>query len=236
MGSSRRNRSDELIVEYDPKSPAAEAYRTLRTNISFLSPDDPLTKISLSSSGPSEGKSLTVANLAISMAQNNKDVIVIDADLRKPMQHKFYGMTNFAGLSNVLTGEIGFAEGLQETGIDGLRLLTTGTIPPNPSELLNSKKMEEVIKQAEAESDMLIIDTPPVIAVTDTAILATKVDGILLVIASHEAEQDMVVKAKEQLDKVQANVIGTVLNKYPIDKGRGYQNYYYYYGGESVDG
>ncbi len=234
MASDLKDRSDELIVEKDPKSPASEAYRTLRTNISYLSPDDPLTKIAISSSGPSEGKSLTVANLAVAMAQNERDVIVIDCDIRKPMQHRFYGLSNFEGLSNLLTGELDFAEALRETGIENLKMISTGPVPPNPSELLASQRMEEVIKQAEQEADMVILDTPPVVAVTDTPILATKIDGVILVVASHETEEGMLLKAKDRLDKVNANVLGTVLNKYPVDKAERYDSYYYYYGGDSV--
>ena len=174
-----------MIVKHNPKSPASEAYRFIRTNISFLSPDNPLTKIAITSSGPSEGKSLTIANLAISMAQNGKKVIIIDADMRKPMQHKFYDLPNFEGLSNILTNEIDFEDGLRETGIDGLQLITTGTIPPNPAELLNSKRMEEIIKRADKEADMVFIDTPPVIAVTDAAVLSNKVDGVILLSLIH---------------------------------------------------
>lgn len=225
-----KTRNNELIVKHNPKSPASEAYRSIRTNISFLSPDNPLTKIAITSSGPSEGKSLTIANLAISMAQNGKNVIIIDADMRKPMQHKFYDLPNFEGLSNILTGEIDFEDGLRETGIDGLQVITTGTIPPNPAELLNSKRMEEIIKRADKEADMVFIDTPPVIAVTDAAVLSNKVDGVILIVASHQTEESMIVRAKEQLDKVNANIIGTIITKYPVNSRGGYYDYYYYYG------
>lgn len=228
-----QTRHDELIVAHSPKSPAAEAYRDLRTNISYLSPDEPLTRIAVTSSGPREGKSLTVANLAISMAQNNQQVIIIDADLRKPMQHKFYDLPNFEGLSSILTGELDFEAGLKETGIDNLQLISTGHVPPNPAELLGSDKMSEVIKQAEAEADLVLVDTPPAIAVTDAAVLANKLDGILLVVASHETEQEMLARAKEKLEKAQANIIGTVLNKHPVNSD-GYGYYYSYYGSSSV--
>ncbi|WP_083189942.1 CpsD/CapB family tyrosine-protein kinase [Orenia metallireducens] len=225
-----KTRNNELIVKHNPKSPASEAYRSIRTNISFLSPDNPLTKIAVTSSGPSEGKSLTIANLAVSMAQNGKKVVIIDADMRKPMQHKFYDLPNFEGLSNILTSEIEFEDGLRETGIDGLKVVTTGTVPPNPAELLNSKRMEEVIKKAEKEADMVFIDTPPVIAVTDAAVLSNKVDGIILIVASHQTEEQMMVRAKENLDKANANIIGTIITKYPVSTKGGYYNYYYYYG------
>ncbi|GAB6099372.1 CpsD/CapB family tyrosine-protein kinase [Halanaerocella petrolearia] len=218
---------EKLIVEYNPKLPASESYRELRTNISYLSPDEPLNKIAITSSVPSEGKSLTVANLAISIAHNNQKVIIIDADLRKPSQHKFYGLPNYEGLSNILTGELSFIEGLQETQIDGLSLISTGFVPPNPAELLSSYKMEEVINAAEEKADFVIVDTPPVIAVTDATIVARRIDGILLVVASYETEREMLVESKEKLEKANANIIGTILNKDPVDKGSSY-NYKYY--------
>ncbi|WP_084804339.1 CpsD/CapB family tyrosine-protein kinase [Halonatronum saccharophilum] len=228
-----RTRNNELIVHHNPKSPASEAYRSIRTNISFLSPDNPLKKILLTSSGPSEGKSLTVANLAISMAQNGKKVIIIDADMRKPMQHKFYNLTNFEGLSNILTGDISFEEGIKDTDIDNLRVITTGTTPPNPAELLNSKRMDDLIDKAEEEADILFIDTPPVIAVTDAAVLSSKVDGTIIVVASHQAQEQMVAQAKDLLDKARANLIGVVMTKCPVKDS---SNQYYYYYGNSLKG
>src|SRR5690554_172781 len=129
-----KSRSDELIVLHNSKSPVTEAYRSIRTNLSFLSPDKPLKTLLLTSSAAAEGKSLTLVNLGISMAQNGKGVIIIDADLRKPMQHKFFRMTNFNGLSNILTGEVSYQEALRETGVEGIKIISTGVIPPNPAE------------------------------------------------------------------------------------------------------
>lgn len=219
----------ELIVKHKPKSPVSEAYRELRTNISYLSPDQDLTKIAITSSGPQEGKSLTLANLAIALANNEQKVIIIDADLRKPRQHKLYNLPNYEGLSNILAGEISFVEGLQKTEVEGLELISTGFIPPNPAELLSSHKMEKIINKAEEKADFVIVDTPPVIAVTDATILAKKLDGVLLVVASHETEREMLKKSKEKLKKANVNIIGAVLNKHPIDDGENY-NYYHYYG------
>jgi len=227
-------RDDELITKYNPKSPAAEAYRSLRTNISFLSPDQPLKTIALTSSSPEEGKSLTTANLAISIAQEGKRVIIIDADLRKPMQHRFFKMTNHTGLSKILTDKIEFAGGLRESGVEGVQVVSSGPIPPNPVELIGSAKMKEVIKAAEAKADLVLIDTPPVIAVTDTTVLADKVDGFVLVVASQMTSKEVLIKARETLDKVRANVIGTVLNRDTIYYGN--EKYYdYYYYGERVN-
>lgn len=223
-----KSRQMELVVKNNPKSPVAEAYRNIRTNLSFMSPDKTLKTIIVTSSAAAEGKSLTLVNIALSMAQNAKKVIIIDADLRKPMQHKFFEMSNFAGLSGILTGEIDFAEGLRETNTDNIEIISTGVIPPNPAELLSSLRMEELIKKAEEKADIVLIDTPPVIAVTDASVLANKVDGVILVTASHQTDKDILVKAKENLDRVHANVLGVVLNKYPAHHDKRYQYYYYY--------
>ncbi|MEC9488875.1 MAG: CpsD/CapB family tyrosine-protein kinase [Halanaerobium sp.] len=225
-----RSRDNELITRTHPKSSVSEAYRRIRTNISFLSPDKPLKAIALTSCGAKEGKSLTTVNLAISMAQNGKKVIIIDADLRKPMQHRFFEMTNFNGLSSILTGEIEFAEGLRETGIDNLWLISTGITPPNPAELLASRKMEETLAEAKEFADYILIDTPPAIAVTDAALLGNKVDGVIIVVASHETHEEMLQKSQEVLEKARANIIGTILNKYPVHTESSYYYQYYYYG------
>ena len=230
MTDELKGRSNELITREHPKSPVAEAYRSIRTSLKYLSPDKPLKSIMVTSSGAGEGKSFIISNLAVAMAQNDNKIIIIDADLRKPMQHRFYDMTNFEGLSSVLTGEISFTEAKRETNIDNIQLISTGVIPPNPAELLDSKKMQEVINKAKEEADIVLIDSPPIIPVTDAMLLSKSVDGVLLVVASHETEREMLVKAKEQLDRVDANILGTVLNKYPTDqKGKYYNQYYYYY-------
>ncbi|MBM7622988.1 CpsD/CapB family tyrosine-protein kinase [Sporohalobacter salinus] len=215
---------EELIVNREPKSPVSEAYRELRTNLSYLNPDDPLTKIAITSSGTQEGKSLTLANLAITLANNEQDVIIIDADLRKPRQHEIYNLPKHKGLSDILIGEISFLEGVQKTEINRVKLISTGFIPPNPSELISSNKMEEVINKAEEKADFVLVDTPPVLPVTDAAILANKLDGTLLVVASHETEEEMLDRTKEKLEKANVNIIGVVLNKYPIETET---DYYY---------
>ncbi|MEJ6951727.1 CpsD/CapB family tyrosine-protein kinase [Natronospora cellulosivora (SeqCode)] len=223
-----KSRKNELIVKNNPKSPVAEAYRNIRTNLSFLSPDKPLKTLLFTSSGTAEGKSLTLVNIALSMVQNGKKVIIIDADLRKPMQHKFFEMSNFTGLSSILTGEIELENGLRETGIEGLQLISTGVIPPNPAELLNSRRMEKLLKEAEEVADIILIDSPPVIAVTDAAVLANKVDGVILVIASHQTDKEILIKSQETLERVHANILGVVLNKYPAHEDGKYLHYYYY--------
>jgi capsular exopolysaccharide synthesis family protein len=235
MTDELKGRSSELITREHPKSPVAEAYRSIRTSLDYLSPDKTLKSIMVTSSGAGEGKSFMISNLAITIAQNGNNVIIIDADLRKPMQHRFFDMTNFEGLSNILTGEIDFTEAKRETGIENIELVSTGVIPPNPAELLDSQKMQGVIDKAEQEADIVLVDVPPIIPVTDAVLLSKSVDGVLLVIASHETEREMLVKAKEQLDLAEANILGTVLNKYPADKkGKHYNQYYYYSSNQNV--
>ncbi|MFW6279030.1 MAG: CpsD/CapB family tyrosine-protein kinase, partial [Bacillota bacterium] len=168
-------RSAELITNKYPRSPASEAFRSLRTNLSFLSPDDPLRSILVTSSEIGDGKSMVIANLAVSLAQNNLKTILIDADIRKPMMHRFFEMTNHTGLSNILTNDAEYEQVIRETKIENVSLLSTGTIPPNPAELLSSQKMDQVIEISEEKADLVLIDTPPVGIVTDAVILSHKV-------------------------------------------------------------
>jgi len=228
MSSNNYSRINEIIVEKHPKSPISESFRSIRTSLNYISPDNPLKSILITSSKESEGKSLITANLATTIAQNNKKVIIIDTDMRKPMQHKLFEMTNFSGLSNILMNEISFEEGLRNTHIKNVKLISTGTIPPNPSELLDSKSMENVIEKAKEIADFVLIDSPPVVPVTDSTLLSKKTDGVLLVVASHETENEILKKAVEKLKFVKANIIGTILNKYPINKNSYYDKYYYY--------
>ncbi len=224
-GISSRDR--ELMVLVHPKSIVSESYRTLRTNISFLSPDKPLQTILFTSSGPEEGKSLTVANLAISFAHDGKNVVIVDADLRKPMQHRFFKRPNFEGLTSILTQENELAAVIQTTEVEGLKLLSSGIVPPNPSELLGSKKMGKVLEELQAENDLVLIDMPPVIAVTDALVLASKVDGVIIVVAHGETPKELLAQTTDKLVRVQANIVGTVLTKYPFVGRDRYYNYYY---------
>lgn len=223
-----------LIVEKEPKSIASEAYRTLRTNIQYSSFDKDVKTILITSSGPSEGKSTTAGNLALSMAQADKKVLLIDCDLRKPTVHKKFNISNEKGLSNYLIGEVSLDEVLEKYS-DNLYLLTSGTIPPNPAEMLSSKKMKEFLNSMEDEFDSIIIDSPPVLAVTDAQILSTIVEGVLLVAASGQTEKEIIIRSKELLMKVKANILGVVLTKVPVNTGKGYgYSYYYYYGEEGT--
>ncbi len=218
-----------LIVKDNPKSPISEAYRTLRTNIQFSNFDDDMNVILVTSSGPSEGKSTTASNLALAMAETSKRVLLIDCDLRKPSLHKKFNISNNKGLSNLLIGQHKFNDVARKYN-ENLYILTSGTIPPNPSEMLSSRKMSNFLDEAKSNFDFVILDTPPVIAVTDAQILSTMVGGVLLVIAAGQADIGATQKAKELLDHVKANIIGVVLNKAEVSNGKNYGYYHYYYG------
>lgn len=217
----------KLIVQEQAKSPIAEAYRTLRTNIQFSKVDGELKVILFTSSGPGEGKSTTTANTAVALAQSGKKVIIMDCDLRKPVQHKIFAKRN-KGITNILVEELNPLNLLQETEVDNLLLLPSGPIPPNPSELLSTTAMQQTIDCLKDHCDYLIIDAPPAVAVTDASVLASKVDGIILVVNSGTNRPEMVQKAKELLLKACGHILGVALNRVEIEEEHAY--YYYYYG------
>jgi protein-tyrosine kinase len=222
-----------LIVEKDPKSYVSEAYRTLRTNIRYSSYDNEIRTILVSSTSPSEGKSVTASNLAITMMQEGKKVLIVDCDLRKPTIHRKFGISNIDGLSNYIVGDIAFDEAAVKYN-EGLYVMPSGALPPNPSEMLSSNKMRDFLSSVKKDFDIIIIDSPPVLAVTDAQILATMVDGVVLVVESGKTEKEAVIRAKDLLSKVKANIIGAVINKIPVSDGKGYKyGYYYYYNEES---
>lgn len=225
-----------IIVHADPKSPISEAYRVLRTNIQYSSFDRPLKTIVVTSSVPFEGKTTTIVNLAVIFAQMGSKVLLIDSDLRKPQIHKLFGMSNRNGLTNFLAIHDSYTEYLRKCDIANLDILTSGTIPPNPSELLMSNSMKEFISRAAEDYDMVFMDAPPIGNVTDAAIISTIVDGTILVASSGTVEIDAFRRAKELLGKVNANIIGVVLNKLNkrAKENKYYYNYYYY--GEDSQG
>jgi len=214
-----------FIVEKEPKSIAAESYRTLRTNIQYSSFDKEYRIIVVTSSEPGEGKSTTAGNLALCMAQGDKKVALIDCDLRKPSLHKKFKVSNLVGLSDVIIGKTDLATAAHRYN-KNLVLLTSGKIPPNPSEMLSSKTMEKLLESLKETFDYIILDTPPVQAVTDSQILSTKADGTILVVKAERTKKDSVENAVNLLKKVNANVIGTVLNGIDVSRNK----YYYYYG------
>lgn len=221
-----------FVVENEPKSPVSEAYRTLRTNIQFSSFDNELKSILVTSSGPAEGKSTTIGNIAFAMAQAGKKVLLIDCDLRKPSIHKKFSISNKVGLSDYLVGEAAYEEVVVKYK-DNLNIIPSGTIPPNPAEMISSNKMKAFVEKCKEDYDCVLVDAPPVIAATDAQILSTFIDGVLLVVASAQTDKDAAVKAKELLLNVKANIIGVVLTKAKSKSGYGYgYGYGYYYGEE----
>lgn len=213
-----------LINHRNPRSPVAEAYRQLRTNIQFSSLDKPLKTIAFTSAGPQEGKSTTIANLAIAIAQTGSKVIAVDCDLRRPTMHTLFGVKNVSGLTSLIVEQSLDDLHTQETDVPNLLVLPTGPLPPNPSELLGSRRMGEIIERLKEEADYVLFDTPPVVAVTDAAVLATRVDGVLLVVSANKTKRELAQRAKEQLEKVGANIIGVVLNNVKYDTSL--HNYY----------
>jgi capsular exopolysaccharide synthesis family protein len=221
------NTRRKLITKLDPKSPISEQYRIIRTNINFSSIDNEINTLMVTSSGPGEGKSTTVANLAVVFAQQGKSVLLVDADLRKPTVHYTFNFPNTTGFTNVLTSEVSLAEAVRPTDVENLSILTCGPIPPNPSELLGSRAMKNFLETALKEFSMVIFDTPPVLVVTDAQILANQCDGTILVVGSERAEKEQAVKTKELLEAANAKVLGVVLNN---KRNRGKEQHYYYYG------
>ena len=218
-----------LITVTEPNSPMSESYRTLRTNIQYSSFDKRVKTILVTSSGPGEGKTTTSSNLAVVMAQGGNKTILIDCDQRKPQVHRVFKLSNSTGLSNMLVKENEMQVGIQKTDVPNLHVLTAGTRPPNPAELLGSEKMKTFVDLLEKNYDFIILDTPPIVMVTDAQILAQYTDGCLLVISSGEAERDAAIKAKNLLVKVNAKILGVVLNKVDSTK-KGYYHYSYEYG------
>ena len=213
----------------DPKSVIAEAYRVLRTNLQFSAVDKPLKTILVTSSVPQEGKSKVIANLAISIASTGKKTLLVDADLRRPKQHKNFLLENHIGLSNLLAENLPLDKVLHTTKVDTLHVITSGPVPPNPAEMLGSDRMYKFIEEVSSIYDTILFDTPPVNSVADASILSPRMDGIILVIEAGSTEREASIIAKQQLEKVNARILGVVLNKVQ-QKGGSYYYYYYYYG------
>ncbi|EHP47286.1 MAG: CpsD/CapB family tyrosine-protein kinase [Clostridium perfringens] len=200
-----------FLVDKDPKSIAAESYRVLRTSLEYSSIDKELKSIVVTSSEPGEGKSTVAGNLASIIAQNNKKVIIIDCDLRRPTIHKKFGISNSIGLTEYIIGKNDLNNVIQILN-ENFSVITSGRIPPNPSEILSSKSMENLLKALSVCYDYVILDTPPLTAVTDAQILAGKCDGTILVVRAESTSKESIIKAYKELEKVRANVLGAVLN------------------------
>lgn len=221
-----------LITHERPKSPVAEAYRTLRTNLGFTFIDTPCRSILFTSANPQDGKSTTIANIAVAMAQAGNRVAAVDCDLRKPMLHRIFQLENRRGLTNCIMQQAEPEELLQKTAIDNLEVLTSGPIPPNPAEMLASERSKALWDKLLAVYDYVLLDSPPILAVADASILATQVDGVILIIRFAQTRIDLAREAKEQLLKANAHIIGSVLNQVNMES-KDYQYYYYYYHEES---
>ncbi|WP_304942515.1 CpsD/CapB family tyrosine-protein kinase [Vallitalea guaymasensis] len=220
-----------LITYKEPKSPISESYRMLRTNLHYLNIDKENKSIVVTSSNPGEGKTTTMANLAITMSQAGQKVLLVECDLRKPRVHKTFGIDNTQGLVNIIVEKKPVKDVLHSLeSIPNLDIITSGPIPPDPTELLESSIMKELVNKFREEYDVVLFDAPPVCSVTDAAILSSLVDGVILVIASGETNIESAKLAKKLLEKVNASILGVVLSKADISKSGGYYYHYYEYG------
>jgi succinoglycan biosynthesis transport protein ExoP len=219
---------DKLIAMHHPLSPTVEAYRLLCANLQFSSVDHPLHTLMVSSPGPAQGKSVTLSNLAVVMAQSGLKVVAVDTDLRRPVLHKIFGLPNTRGLSDaILHSNPPVSEHLQATEVENLWVLVCGPLPPNPAELLGSERMGAIIEELKGQVDIVLFDSPPTLAVADAVILGTRVDGVLLVNDVGRTRRSEARQGAEEFRRVRANLLGVVLNRLPRRRGGYYQHYYY---------
>ncbi|MEB3220512.1 MAG: polysaccharide biosynthesis tyrosine autokinase [Candidatus Sericytochromatia bacterium] len=227
----RDNEAARLIALSDPRSPASESYRTLRTNIKFLSADKPLRTLTVTSAGPEEGKSTTIANMGVSFAQSGKRTLIVDTDMRKPTVHTIFKLSNREGVSSVLTGERTLEECIRATDQPGLFVLTCGPTPPNPAELLESQRMLNLIEDLKAQFDLVLFDAPPIIAVTDASVLGARLDGLLLLMGINKVTRKASRHALSLLSRANVKVWGMVVRGVRPDNDGYYYSYYHkYYG------
>ncbi len=219
-----------LVTETDPRSAAAEAYRTLRTNIRFAGLDSPCRTILITSASPGEGKSTTAANFGIAAAQQaDSRVCIVDSDMRRPMLHRMFGLTNTRGLMTALL-EGGTLETVaQATHIKNLSVVTSGPLPPNPAELVGSNRMRECLETATKQYDIVLLDSPPVISVSDALALAAQCEGVILVVRSGKIPQAVVKRTVEHIEAVKGRILGIVLNSVDLRRDGYYYDYYRYY-------
>jgi Mrp family chromosome partitioning ATPase len=265
------NYADKLIAEREPRSPLTEAYRSLRTNLQFSSLDNPIHTMVITSAGPSEGKSLTASNLAVVLAQAGLSVILVDADLRRPVIHKIFGLKNSIGLTAWLvgqttdpataavavtapasaagasrwlepspTGKTGPLENyIQATSVPRLRVVSSGSLPPNPAEVLGSSRMHQFLEEISQIADIVILDSPPCVTVTDAVVLSRWVDGVILVLDQKNTSRQGMQRARENLQAVGAKILGAVINRLDMRGSSGYYSSYYssyYYHNDSPNG
>lgn len=205
-----------LITLTNPRSPVSEAYRTLRTSLIFSSLNEPLQTLVMTSPAPEEGKSTALANLAVTLAQGGRSTIIVDCDLRRPSQHMLWSVDQEPGLTNMVLEDMS-GPPLVDTGVEGLRLVTSGLLPPNPADLLGSRRMDEIIEGLRSEAEFILFDAPPVIAVTDAALLASKLDGVMIVLRAGGTRREHAERAKELLERVNVRIVGAVLTNAQVD-------------------
>lgn len=215
-----------LITVTNPGDVASEAYRTLRTNLLYTVVDDPPKAIVVTSPGPSEGKSTACANLGVVLAQADKSTLIVDCDLRKPSQHKIFGLRNLRGIVNVLVREANLHGVWQDSPVSKLKVVTGGPLPPDPTELLGTRRFAEFLNQVRQEFDYVLLDTPPIQLFSDSIVLASQGDGVLLVFDSQNTRKSAVRQSIHSLKAVRANVLGTMMNKTVAASNAGQ-----YYGG-----
>ena len=218
-----------LITETDPRSAAAEAYRTLRTNIQFAGLDQPCRSIVVTSAIASEGKTTSVANFGVAAAQAGSRVCLVDSDLRRPSLHRLFGLDNSRGLTTALVEDLPFEKVAQPTRVPGLSLVPSGPLPPNPAELVGSRRMHELIEGASSAFDLVICDSPPVIAVSDGVALAAQCDGVILIVRVGKVSHEVLRRAAEQIEAVKGKILGVVLNSVNLKSDGYYYTYYRYY-------
>jgi len=218
---------NRIISITKPKSPISEAYRGIRTSIEFSNLDKNLKVITVTSSMQNEGKSTVMANLAVSFANLDKKVLIMEGDLRNPSVHRMFNISNINGLTDILLNNKTFLDCVYCTDVKNLHVLTCGPIPPNPSEMLSSNKIREFVENLREHYDYIFIDAPPIGIVTDAGIISTYTDGCIFVVGAGDADIEMAKVAKERLEKVGANILGVVLNKFDASGANAYYNYYY---------
>ena len=218
-----------LITEKEPKSPASEAYRTLRTNIHFSGIDKPCRTIVFTSAAPGEGKTTSVANFGVVTAEAGTRVCLIDSDLRRPALHKVFGLPNTRGLTTALLENLPLADVAQATATPSLSVVTSGPAPPNPAELVGSRRMRDLLDAAESAFDLVLCDSPPVMLVSDGIALSAQCDGVVLVVRAGSMPHEAIRRAVEHIESVKGRILGVILNS--VDPRRdGYYHYYRYYG------
>ncbi|MBN1510508.1 MAG: polysaccharide biosynthesis tyrosine autokinase [Phycisphaerae bacterium] len=234
-GVESRTAYRALVCAAEPTSSAIEAYRNIRTALFFSLPAEEARVLVISSAGPGDGKTTTATNLALIIAQSGKRVLLIDADFRRPMVHRIYGLNGDVGLSSVLVGEVKLEEAVQKTAydlevLDNLDILTAGPKPANPTELLESQSMKNLLAEARKKYDRIIIDTAPVLFVSDTAVLSATADGVIMVVRAEKRRGAHAARARKQIEKVKGRVIGGILNRVQVTRFGHYYSDYYYHG------